>query len=38
LSQLPGGGALDNSSSSVDGFKVVEWGWNGGDQQRWQLR
>lgn len=31
-------GALDNSSSSVNGYKLVQWGWNGGDQQRWLLQ
>ena len=31
-------GALDNSSSAVNGYKLVQWGWNGGDPQRWLLK
>lgn len=31
-------GALDNSSSSVNGYKLVQWGWNGGSAQRWLLQ
>ncbi|RFM29028.1 RICIN domain-containing protein [Deminuibacter soli] len=31
-------GALDNSSSNVNGYKLVQWGWNGGDAQRWHLQ
>lgn len=31
-------GTLDNSSSSVNGYKLVQWGWNGGTQQRWLLQ
>jgi hypothetical protein len=31
-------GALDNSSQSVNGYKLVQWGWNGGAQQRWLLQ
>jgi hypothetical protein len=29
---------LDNSNSSVNGYKLVQWGWNGGNQQRWLLQ
>lgn len=31
-------GALDNSSNSTNGYKLVQWGWNGGQQQRWLLK
>ncbi|WDF78071.1 RICIN domain-containing protein [Mucilaginibacter sp. KACC 22773] len=31
-------GVLDNSSSSVNGYKLVQWGWNGGAAQRWKLQ
>ncbi|SFN23171.1 Predicted alpha-1,6-mannanase, GH76 family [Chitinophaga sp. YR627] len=31
-------GTLDNSSSSQNGYKLVQWGWNGGDAQRWLLQ
>jgi hypothetical protein len=30
--------ALDNSSSSTNGQALIQWGWNGGAQQRWQLQ
>lgn len=30
--------ALDNSSSSVNGYKLTQWTWNGGTQQRWLLQ
>ncbi|MDN3580898.1 glycoside hydrolase family 76 protein [Mucilaginibacter flavus] len=31
-------GALDNSSSNVNGYKLVQWGWNGGSAQRWLIQ
>jgi hypothetical protein len=31
-------GALDNSSSAVNGYKLVQWGWNGGAAQRWLIQ
>jgi hypothetical protein len=31
-------GSLDNSSSAVNGYKLVQWGWNGGPAQRWLLQ
>lgn len=30
--------ALDNSSSSVNGYKLTQWPWNGGVQQTWLLQ
>ena len=30
--------ALDNSSSAVNGYKLTQWPWNGGTQQRWLLQ
>ena len=32
------GSALDTSNTSGNGIKLIQWGWNGGDQQRWLLQ
>ncbi len=33
-----GGGVLDGTSNTTNGGALVQWGWNGGPQQRWLLK
>lgn len=30
--------ALDGSSSTVNGYPLIQWGWNGGPQQLWSIK
>ncbi|MES2476833.1 MAG: RICIN domain-containing protein [Verrucomicrobiota bacterium] len=30
--------SLDNSSNATNGYKLIQWDWNGGNQQRWNLQ
>lgn len=32
------GAALDSASATTNGAPLIQWGWNGGSQQRWTLR
>ncbi len=32
------GKALDNSSNNTNGYKLTQWPWNGGIQQRWNIQ
>ncbi|HEY1121619.1 MAG TPA: RICIN domain-containing protein, partial [Haloferula sp.] len=32
------GASLDSSSTTTNGTQLIQWGWSGGQQQRWRLQ
>jgi hypothetical protein len=37
ITNIASGQVLDGSSTRTNGDPLIQWGWNGGDQQRWIL-